>query len=209
MYRRFLGPLLVALLLCIPLRASAAVIHFDELPDQVANGLSFNGVTFHFTVGGLASTDARFGTLVGPGTTAGIHAPNLEGNSTGILTLDFAAPVNHVAFNLAISDALPHNPAAVVSLFNPAFAPAGSVNVNSAVQPGFSFSEGVFNYTGAPLSRISVDFIDAQRFAIDDLAFDLAPAGPGGGGNVPVPAAVWMGSALAGVVGVRRRFSRA
>src|SRR5262249_11797507 len=50
------------------LQLSTTTITFTELPPQPVNGVSLEGVTFGFTVGGVPSTDATFGGG-GPGTT--------------------------------------------------------------------------------------------------------------------------------------------
>lgn len=195
--------------LSIGLSARGGIIHFNELPDQVLNGVSVNGVTFHFSIANVASNDARFGTNIGPGNVVEIHSPNLEGNSNGLLTIDFAAPVSHVDFGLAISDSATHTPGALVQAFAAGNVSLGTTNVNTAPPGAGQFSQGHFSYTGAPLVQLQVDLlVNNQRFAMDDLAFDLAPNN-GGGPTAPLPAAGWAGLLMAaGLAGKAKLTSR-
>ena len=83
-------------------KAGAALIAFDELPTQPVNGLSLQGVTFGFKIGGLASADALFNSnALGANTTLNLQSPTLEGNAGGGLTLDFAPPMSDLSFNVA------------------------------------------------------------------------------------------------------------
>src|SRR4051812_32147560 len=82
----------------------AATVTFDELAPQPLNGVSLKGVTFNFTIGGSASTDATFNTVIGPGGVPPfIVPPNAEGNSLGTLTFTFAQPSTAISFGLARS----------------------------------------------------------------------------------------------------------
>jgi hypothetical protein len=74
-----------------PALAARVTLTFDELAPQPADGLSFMGVTFGFTVGGNPSTDARYGGS-GPGQICFVQDPSLEGDAAGTLQLDFAVP---------------------------------------------------------------------------------------------------------------------
>src|SRR5712691_5906007 len=82
--------------------AATVVLAFDELPFQPVDGLSFMGVTFHFTVGGVSSTDANYDSG-GPGTITYVQDPSLEGNAFGTLTLDFDVPTPALQFGIALS----------------------------------------------------------------------------------------------------------
>ena len=55
--------LTIAMLLsiCGVALAQTQTLRFDELSPQPLNGLTFRGVTFTFTVGGVGSTDATYG----------------------------------------------------------------------------------------------------------------------------------------------------
>src|SRR4030042_1041498 len=70
---------------------AAFTLTFDELPTQSVDGLSYNGITFGFKVGGNPSTDATYN-AIGPGTLTYLQDPTLEGTPAGILILDFATP---------------------------------------------------------------------------------------------------------------------
>jgi hypothetical protein len=207
MKRTFWTSLAVGFFVIVALPARGGIIHFNELPDQVLNGVTVNGVTFHFSIANVPSTDARFGTNVGPGNVVEIHPPNLEGNSNGLLTIDFAAPVSHVDFGLAINDSVTHTPAGVAEAFAAGNISLGSFNVNTAPPGAGQFSQGHFSYTGAPLVQLKLDLlINNTRFAIDELAFDLAANG--GGPTVPLPPSIWVGLVMAGGLAVKARVVR-
>lgn len=174
--------LAVALVFCPASRA--VTITFDELPTQAVNGLSLKGVTFGFTVGGVASTDATFNTNNGPGLSSFITPPNLEGNSSGVLTLTFAAPVTSIQAGVALNSTATFSPGFSVQLFDTFNNSLGTTGVNTAPAP--IFSEGQFNYSGVAVSKAVVTFSPGTRFAMDNLSF--APVA------VPEPATVILGS---------------
>src|SRR2546422_83360 len=79
------------------LSVRATTLTMDELPFQPVNGLTFKGVTFHFSISGNPSTDANYHASNG-GIGTYVQDPSLEGNSLGVLTLDFATPVSGLQF---------------------------------------------------------------------------------------------------------------
>src|SRR3954470_6191358 len=76
-----------------------ATLTFEELPFQSVDGISVQGVTFRYTVGGTPSTDAFYGAF-GPGSITHVQDPSLEGGTAGSLTLDFSHPTTVLAFGL-------------------------------------------------------------------------------------------------------------
>jgi hypothetical protein len=120
-------------------------LHFDssEATPQPVNGLTVNGITFGFTVGGLASNDAVYNTTTGPGNTSYIHTPNLEGDASGILQLDFTTPTSSLSFGLALL-ANSTGIGATVQLFDAGLNSVGTLPVN--VAPISSVTEGQFSY---------------------------------------------------------------
>ncbi len=151
---------------------SHTTLTFDELPLQPANGLSFRGVTFGYTVGGFASSEAYYGDY-GPGVTAYTQDPGLEGYTDGVLTLNLAQPVAALQFGLAVSSTVAVPDAATVSLYT-----ATSILIGTFTVPtdpnGFLFASGQFVYNGAtPVSRAVISFNSnaAGAFLIDNLSF--------------------------------------
>jgi hypothetical protein len=152
--------------------AGAVTLHFDELPYQSVNGLSYQGVTFGFTVGGSASTDANYHSG-GPGTITYVQDPSLEGNSAGILTLDFLTPTSVLQFGVALLDTGTLTPGLTVDLYDAGlnFLQQIAVNTSSLI----SFTEGQFSYAGTPVGRAVLDFNLSSRFALDNLTYNAAP----------------------------------
>ncbi len=165
-------------------------IMFNELPTQPADNVTLNGVTFDFKINGLNSTDATFGNNVGLGTNTTINLSNpvLEGNSAGVLTIDFAVPVTNLSFAVARSSLTAVDSGVQVSLFDATLTSISTTPLDLA--PQRTFAEGQFNYTGLTgVRRVVLDFSSAiggasgVRFAIDNLSFELSSA-------LPTPAVV-------------------
>jgi hypothetical protein len=155
-----------------------SVITFDELPPQPVNGLTFNGVTFFFNVGGVPSTDATFGG-VGPGSILFVQDPLLEGDSSGTLWILFDSPTGtpYLVFGLARSTIDRLLPGAVVDLFDSNFCFIKRKALRT--YPYVVFSENLFNSppTTPPirLARIVFPRADlASRFALDNLTYTVA-----------------------------------
>jgi hypothetical protein len=175
-----MGVLAAALMLLSPLAgaqaATTTTLTFDELPAQPVNGVSIDGVTFQFEVGGAPSSDATYGSA-GPGTITFVQDPSLEGNSSGTLTLVFDPAVSDIEFGVALSASQALTPGFSVELFGPGGNSLGVTPVNTS--PLVSFTEGKFTYSGAPVSKAVITFdASAGRFALDNLGFTTAPTGP-------------------------------
>jgi hypothetical protein len=158
-------------MLLVPVTGWATTITFSELPTQPVNGLTFDGVTFTFTEGGVASRAALFGGT-GPGTITYVSDPSLTGPADGVLRLDFVVPTPILQFGLALDCfGCVLTPGATVLLYDPSLTLVGSFPVNTL--PLISYSEAEFNYTGSTVQRavISFDSIDANNFAFDNLTF--------------------------------------
>ena len=157
--------------------APPITLTFNELPFQPVDGLSFMGVTFHFTVNGVPSGDANYDSG-GPGRITYVQDPSLEGNAAGTLTLDFDTPTPVVQFGVALSTFAPLAAGSTVELFDSTLTSLAVLDVATA---GIvSFTESRFSYHGQPISRVAITFNGhaALRFALDNLTFDngLGPA---------------------------------
>ncbi len=167
--------------------AVPTTLDFTELPFQPVDGVSIAGVTFDFKIGGIDSLDANYASG-GPGSSTFVQDPSLEGNSSGILTLDFAALTPLLGFGAALSTFETLTPGFTVELFDASLTSLGitPVMTNSLI----GFTEARFNHVGTPILRAMLDFDDtAGRFAFDNLTFD-----------VPEPASIFlMGIGVAGL----------
>ena len=169
------GGLLALVLLCAsPILANPITFTFGELPFQPVNGLSFQGVTFTFQIGGLPSLDANYNSA-GPGIITFVQDPSLEGDAAGILTLDFAQAASSLQFGVALSTGAALAPGFTVLLFDQALLSLGATLVNT--NPLITFTEAQFSYTGVPVSRAVIDFNQAaaSRFALDNLIYTPIP----------------------------------
>jgi PEP-CTERM motif len=154
--------------------ARAVTLTFGELPFQPVDNLSFSGVTFDFKIGGVDSLDANYNSG-GPGTVTFIQDPSLEGNSSGVLRMDFATPTPILSFGVAESTPVTLAPGFVVDLFGASLAPIGTYPITTL--PLIIFTEGSFSYAGVPVSRALVTFTpSAGRFALDNLHFVPEPS---------------------------------
>jgi len=186
----------LAVLILVTGNTQAAItLTFDELPTQSVDGLSYMGVTFGFTVGGSPSLDARYN-AVGPGNTVFVQDPSLEGDSAGILTLDFTPrPTDLLRFGVALNSLQPLAPGFIVRLFDKNLAFVGGFPMNTS--PLVLWTEGQFTYGGPPIRRAVIDFnhLGTTRFALDNLTFN----------PIPAPGAILLGSIGVGVVSWLRR----
>lgn len=176
MQRPYRGLLLAALLGTMAGatgRVDAAMISFDELTTRPLNGVSLKGVTFGFTINGVASTDAVFNTLTGPGGVPPfIIPPNAEGNALGILSFTFDAPSSAISFGLARS--VPSGTSgATIELFSGATS-LGTTSLVLTNQASVNFPEALFTSSATNVTRGTISFTNptaAPRFALDNFAF--------------------------------------
>lgn len=191
---KMISALVVLVLASGSVQAALTTLTFDELPLQPADGLSFMGVTFGFTIGGNPSLDANYGSG-GPVSTVFVQDPSLEGNAAGILTLDFAVPTNLLNFGVALNTFAPLTPGFTVVLFDSSLGVIGITPVNTS--PLINFTENQFTYSGALVSRAVVGFNaqGAGRFALDNLTIN----------PIPAPGAILLGGIGVGCVSWLRR----
>lgn len=182
--------------------AQAVTLTFDELPFQPVDDLSFMGVTFDFKVGGSDSLDANYNSN-GPGTINFVQDPSLEGDSSGILTLDFDKHISKLDFGVALNRTdIVLIPGFTVELFDENLISLGvtPVNTNSPID----YTEGMFSYIGgSSVKRAVIDFNETStnRFALDNLHFQ-AEAKPV---STPEPTIIL---GLIGIVGVGSTLKR-
>lgn len=193
--KKFGAILMLAALMSAGTAEAASTLTFDELPYQSVDGLSYDGVTFGFTVGGSPSTDAYYG-AIGPGALIHLQDKSLEGSARGILTLDFASPTNLLEFGIALNTKSQVTGAYTVELFDESL---GSIGITSEdTNPLICWSEGKFSYSsGTAISRAVIDFNEqySRRFAMDNLNTN----------TIPAPGAILLGSIGVSCVGWLRR----
>jgi hypothetical protein len=195
--RTMLAAAILSIALLSAAHANATTITFDELPYQSVDGVSYNGVTFHFSIGGVTSTDAFYDST-GPGVTQYLNDPSLEGNASGSLRLDFVTPQTSLIFGVGLSTGQNVLSGLHVALLGSGGSPVGSSSLDLLVGTSF-IAENRYTYSGPAFSSAVLSFNNsaAPRFAIDNLTYTPSA--------VPVPAAVWLlGSGFIGLMGVAR-----
>jgi hypothetical protein len=154
------------------------VISFDELSPRPANGVHFLGATYNFAQYGSPSNAATYD-FVGPGTTAYISGPGLEGptdSSKLMVTWDQTTP--GVQFGIAFNCNC--NPYFLVQYKygDGSSSPVQTVQVSPH---GFGFAETQIRYFGGSngnLKQMILTFPSAaaSRFIIDNLTYNQGGA---------------------------------
>ncbi len=172
----------------LPLTFDASEIGGFSLP---VNGLaSVMGVTFRFTIGGSASDAAEYGAtpLELAGDVTDFVTPGvLEGDSEGILTLEFDSPATSFSFGFAMDEsfATQSNPVKGfdIEFLDEIGTPLGpSTDVMIFIQPtgGNLWAEVQYSYSGAAVKTAVLDFNegafpDRTVFWLDNMDFTLVP----------------------------------
>lgn len=158
---------------------------FDELgsPTPVDN-LTVKGVTFDYKIDGVDSNEAIYNASFPPqlpsNLLANLQQPSLQGNAKGILSLDFAAPVEALEFAVGLDAIQPLAPGFSVELLDKGLNSLGITPVNTA--PLAILSEGLFKYSGVPIKKAIVSFNSESslnpnnpRFSLDNLSYTAVP----------------------------------
>lgn len=187
------------IILFVARAAHATAIQMDEAEYQPVDGLHIADVTFHFSIDGSPSDDA-FIDAFAVGDLSYINDPSLEGNTSGILRMDFDQAVDHVSFGLALQSELPQDRAISVTLYGS----QGDIVTQQWLdaRPLVVFAEAHGDYSGAGITAVAIGFAQpASRFALDNVSYAIS--------SVPEPASAPL--ALMGAVmllarqAVRRR----
>ena len=150
----------------------------------------------------MDSLDATIGVSPGPGPTVFNDPPNVEGNTAGILTMDFAAPIGFLQFGAHLSTTVAVPTGLTVQFFDVALNPIGAP-ISLAMAPAALFAGGLFVGSAPGIARAVVNFNEqaAPRFVLDNLVHEQQV--------IPEPATVLLvGGGLAAAIGRRRAKSR-
>src|SRR5262249_57022711 len=107
--------------------------------------------------------------------------PQVIGPTTGQLTMTFATPTATLSFPLVFNVGGTITNAATIQLFDAANNLISTTSLTTTVPTGFTFSEGVFSYTGpTPVKQARVTFNSAAAgaFALDNVAYLVSGTGP-------------------------------
>lgn len=153
----------------LPAQTGSVLLTMTEVSSRPLDGLTVNGISFHFSVGGNPSADATYNAANG-GQLRYVQDPSLEGNANGVLQIDFASPVASLQFGLARNTGA-LSPGAQVQLFDAALNSIGVFPVDTQVFTGFG--EALFaSNVSPPIGRAVVTFPNAaaaSRFSIDNM----------------------------------------
>ncbi len=158
-------------------------LNFDDgelARDTTVDGLTFQGFTFDFA--GPNPGDAFYNSAIFRPTSAeslNLRGGVLEGDSAGILTIDFARPTDILEFDVLLSVLDTVDPGFTVTLFDASLNSLGttSLAVTPLVTDGFAEARFVLA-AGPAVGRVVIDFDNnAGRFALDNLRAVPEPGG--------------------------------
>lgn len=141
--------------------AGGPPIVFTEMPFQTVHQpvpFQQGNVIFDFFLFGVPSFDA-FLNASGPGVTAFVQDPSLEGNDFGVLWLQFVQPVLLIQFGVALNQTVPVPNGMTVALFDPNWGHLATTTHNLA-PTGFVWAEALYQYTGqfGPVGYAAISF---------------------------------------------------
>ena len=182
---------------------SSTLLNFNGLANGTeVNGLTVNGVSFTYLVGGSPLNGAVI-INGGPGITNNITPPNIVsvGNNTGTLIITLPSPVNLFGYGYALLSGSAVTNATTISVFS-GITPLGSLSYNGVLDPFFTGGFAGIQST-IPFDRVAVNFnsVAAPAFALDNIRFANTTT------VIPEPATLLLlGTGLAGVAArVRKR----
>jgi hypothetical protein len=142
---------------------------------QPVDGNTFSGVLHHFTIGGVPSTLATIDD--GPGNTNHITIANIEGPTSGILSLFFPQPENRLGYGYAILNTGIVPDATTVQLFDAGHNLLGSLSATGSPDPSFTGGFlGVDSTIPFTLAEVIFNAAAAPAFAFDNLEFEPTAA---------------------------------
>jgi len=153
-----------------------------EFPDGTPiDGLvvtSLDGVPLPAPLGfEFSSMDATVGDI-GPGDITFVQTPNIEGDATGTLTIDFGLQATSVTFGFALNCGPPVTDAATAQALDGQGNPVGApVSVDGLDFGTFAENELTLS-PGAGFRAVEITFAGDQicpRFAFDNLVYDGQP----------------------------------
>lgn len=161
----------------VAVAAPPVTLTMDDLPMRRLHNLAHPaGVTFQFFVDGVPSADADYNSG-GPGTLSFVQDPSIEGDAAGVVSMQFATPINMLQFGAAVASDQNHFDGGSVELFTPGGVSLGAGDFDLTLIYDDPFANGQFNYVGAPVKRadVSFDLGMPSRFALDNLTFTFVP----------------------------------
>jgi hypothetical protein len=182
--------------------AGASLIDFGVVQTNApVDGQTINSVLFSFRIGGVNSADAIIDG--GPGSTNNITVANVEGNTLGVLRMNFPSPKTRIGYGYALSIGGSVPTGTKVELFDASNQSLGSLSPATSF-PDPTFAGGFWGVkSDTPFVRADVSFSAlAPRFAFDNLRHQFVSQ------DVPEPSSLillGLGAVSCAVDCVRRR----
>ena len=146
------------------------VIDFTEESAQSIDGLSSEGVSYTYTVGGTSSTAGRYGTS-GAGTGDYYAPPMFESNGNGVLCVTFDKPTQYVSMALILSTTVSTTGGFTVDVYGPNGKLRGSYDVDTEPAPFWSSAEFEYDKNAVKKVCITKNANNAGEYAVDNITF--------------------------------------
>lgn len=127
---------------------------------------------FEFQVGGSPSTDASF-TWIGPNSGLNVTSPWIEGDITGLLTIDLGVNTQYAQFGYVLGCSTTIIGGVTATAIDESGSTVEEFIVDAVVPEGYIFAQNqVRMETDVPFRYIQVDFNDTcMRFIFDNLSY--------------------------------------
>jgi len=146
------------------------VVDFTAETAQPIDGLSSQGVSYSYTVGGVPSTSGIYGAFAA-GTGDFYAAPMFQSFGNGVLTITFDQPTDIVEMALIASQTGDVTAGFTVEVYGPNDKLRGSFDVDLASSPFWSGAWFSYTKNAVKWVRITKNTNAAFEYAVDNITF--------------------------------------